>query len=73
MFTEMDVRRLVEAAYDASVDSNRWASCFDRRTMAGFARLESKPTVYPGPNGPAAMFHDFDNARKPFWNWTKHL
>jgi hypothetical protein len=41
-------------------------------TMVRFAKLEKKPTLFPGLNGPAAMFHDFDNAQKPFWDWTKH-
>jgi hypothetical protein len=41
-------------------------------TMARFAAMETKPAVNAGPNAPAAMFHDFENAQKPFWDWTKH-
>lgn len=40
-------------------------------TMMGFGKLETKITI-SGPNTPAAMFHDFENAQKSFWNWTKH-
>jgi hypothetical protein len=41
-------------------------------TMVGFAKLDTKITISPGLNTPAAMFHDFENAQKSFWNWTKH-
>jgi hypothetical protein len=41
-------------------------------TMARFSAMESRPAINAGPNGPAAMFHDFENVQKPFWNWTKH-
>jgi len=41
-------------------------------TMVRFAKLETKPAISPGLNGPAAMFHDFQNAQKSFWDWTKH-
>lgn len=41
-------------------------------TMARFAKLETKPSIYPGLNSPAAMFHDYANAQKSFWDWTKH-
>jgi hypothetical protein len=34
--------------------------------------MDTKPTVDAGSNAPAAMFHDFENAQKPFWDWTKH-
>lgn len=41
-------------------------------TMARFAAMDTKPAVNAGPNGAAAMFHDFENVQKPFWDWTKH-
>jgi hypothetical protein len=41
-------------------------------TMVGFGKLETKITISPGLNTPAAMFHDFEIAQKSFWNWTKH-
>jgi hypothetical protein len=41
-------------------------------TMARFAKMDTKPAINAGPNAPAAMFHDFENAQKPFWDWTKH-
>ncbi len=40
--------------------------------IAQFAKMETKPSVYAGPSGPAAMFHEFENAQKPFWDWTRH-
>jgi hypothetical protein len=40
-------------------------------TMARFS-MDTKPVISPGPNAPAAMFHDFENVQKSFWDWTKH-
>ena len=41
-------------------------------TMGGFAKMSAKPVIYAGSYGPAAMWHDFENVQKPFWDWTKH-
>jgi hypothetical protein len=41
-------------------------------TLGGFAKMSAKPVIYAGSYGPAAMWHDFENIQKPFWNWTKH-
>ncbi|MBS1857951.1 MAG: hypothetical protein JST11_21460 [Acidobacteria bacterium] len=40
--------------------------------MTRFSAMESRPAISAGPNGPSAMFHDFENIQKPFWDWTKH-
>ena len=40
--------------------------------MVGFAKMSTKPAFYAGPHAPAAMWHDFENVQKPFWDWTKH-
>jgi lipopolysaccharide biosynthesis protein len=40
--------------------------------MVQFSKMDTKPAVYAGPYGPAAMFHEFENIEKPFWDWTKH-
>ena len=56
----------------AAVPANPLAAGGALLTMAQFAKLETKPVVHAGPNGPAAMFHEFENAQKPFWDWTKH-
>lgn len=37
-------------------------------TMGGFAKMSAKPVIYAGPYGPAAMWHDFENVQKPFWD-----
>jgi hypothetical protein len=41
-------------------------------TMAQFAAMETKPAFNVGRNASAAMFHDFENAQKSFWDWSKH-
>jgi hypothetical protein len=40
-------------------------------TMVQFAK-ETKPPVTAARYAPAAMFHEFENIQKPFWDWTKH-
>jgi hypothetical protein len=40
--------------------------------MVGFAKMGAKPEFYAGTYAPAAMWHDFENVRRPFWDWTKH-
>jgi hypothetical protein len=40
--------------------------------MVSFAKMGAKPAFYAGPYAPAAMWHDFENVQKPFWDWTKH-
>lgn len=56
----------------AAAPANPLASGGALMTMVRFAKLETKPAIYAGLNGPAAMFHDFDNVQKSFWDWTKH-
>jgi hypothetical protein len=51
---------------------NPWSAAGALVTMARFGKLETKITISPGLNTPAAMFHDFENAQKSFWDWTKH-
>jgi hypothetical protein len=39
--------------------------------MARFA-MDTKPVINAASNSPAAMFHDFENVQKSFWDWTRH-
>jgi len=48
------------------------SSTFARDSISLSTSLETKITISPGLNTPAAMFHDFENAQKSFWDWTKH-
>jgi DNA-binding CsgD family transcriptional regulator len=84
MFTEKNVRRLVDAVYDASVDSTRWTSCFGMltdmidATAAGFVYVArgyecSTLSLYSGADDSALADYAYFSGRNPWIQQSKSL